>query len=235
MLLKQQHNILKTILQIMQNTFASVEIQANNYCENTTQIYNSYCLAEVYKKLAKTYNYNADVFTYSFTSADVLNALNTYCDTDYREFVITQLQQLNNNNNKGEANMLKKLITCKYTGERYYNINTINASEKAELQTIVNKWKNIEGDYSSTMLQGIAHYKCDSGILTDAYSTADAVYIKKHTNNAEEVEDAFYNNNVNKLQFLQCIAEQYNFSVKYKFSDEDGASLVADMEEQLVF
>ena len=83
--LKQQTTILKTILQIMQNTFASVEVQANNYCENTTQVYNSYCLAEVYKQLAKTYNINADV----------LNALNTYCDTDYREFVITKLQQLN--------------------------------------------------------------------------------------------------------------------------------------------
>ncbi len=61
--------------------------------------------------------------------------------------------------------MLKKLITCKYTAERYYAINTINATEKAELQTIVNKYKNIEGDYSSTMLQGIAHYMCDSGIF----------------------------------------------------------------------
>ena len=93
--LKQQTTILKTILQIMQNTFASVEVQANNYCENTTQVYNGYCLAEVYKQLAKTYNINADVFTYNFNNADVLNALNTYCDTDYREFVITKLQQLN--------------------------------------------------------------------------------------------------------------------------------------------
>ena len=241
MLLQQQHKILKTILQIMQNTFASVEIQANNYCENTTQIYNSYCLAEVYKQLAKTYNYNADVFTYSFTSADVLNALNTYCDTDYREFVITQLEKLNNN--KGEANMLKKLITCKYTGERYYNINTINASEKAELQSLVNKWKNIEGDYSSTMLQGIAHYMCDSGIQTDAYSIADAVYIDKNLSKyygaeGDNTTDAFMealNKNINKLQFLQCVRELYNFSVKYKFNDEDVCSLVADMEEQLVF
>ena len=28
--------------------------------------------------------------------------------------------------------------------------------------------------------EGIAHYKCDSGILTDAYSIADAVFIKQN-------------------------------------------------------
>ena len=35
------------------------------------------------------------------------------------------------------ANM-RKLIKCKYTNERYYAINTINAVETAELQTILN-------------------------------------------------------------------------------------------------
>ena len=136
--------------------------------------------------------------------------------------------------------MLKKLITCKYTNEKYYAINTINANEKAELQTIVNKYKNIEGDYSVTMLQGIAHYKCDSGIMTDAYSVADAIYIDKNLSKyygeeGDDTTDAFMealDKNVNKLQFLQCVREQYNFSVKYKFNDEDVANLVADLEEE---
>ena len=136
--------------------------------------------------------------------------------------------------------MLKKLITCKYTNESYYAINTINANEKAELQTIVNKYKNIEGDYSVTMLQGIAHYKCDSGIMTDAYSVADAIYIDKNLSKyygeeGDDTTDAFMealDKNVNKLQFLQCVREQYNFSVKYKFNDEDVANLVADLEEE---
>ena len=136
--------------------------------------------------------------------------------------------------------MLKKLITCKYTNEKYYAINTINANEKAELQTIVNKYKNIEGDYSVTMLQGIAHYKCDSGIMTDAYSVADAIYIDKNLSKyygeeGDDTTDAFMealDKNVNKLQFLQCVREQYDFSVKYKFNDEDVANLVADLEEE---
>lgn len=139
--------------------------------------------------------------------------------------------------------MLKKLIQCKYTNEWYYAINTINATEKAELQTIVNKWANIEGDYSSTMLQGIAHYKCDSGIMTDAYSVDDAVYIDKHLSKYygeedDNTTDAFMealDANIHKLQFLQCVRELYNFSVKYKFDDEAVCSLASDMEEQLVF
>ena len=133
--------------------------------------------------------------------------------------------------------MLKKLIKCEYTNNYYYAINTINANEKAELQTIVNKYANIEGDYSSTMLQGIAHYKCDSGILTDAYSIADAVFIKQNANSNADVEvtDAFYNENADKLQFLQCIAELYKFSVKYKFDDEEVATLIVNMEEQVMY
>ena len=51
--------------------------------------------------------------------------------------------------------MLKKLIKCEYTNNYYYAINTINANEKAELQTIVNKYANIEGDYRYTGI-GIA-------------------------------------------------------------------------------
>ena len=107
--------------------------------------------------------------------------------------------------------MLKKLITCKYTAERYYAINTINATEKAELQTIVNKYANIEGDYSSTMLQGIAHYKCDSGIQTDAYSKADVLYLNKNFKQYYDDEgyetDAFYvalaeAKHENNLQFI---------------------------------
>ena len=138
--------------------------------------------------------------------------------------------------------MLKKLITCKYTNERYYAINTINANEKAELQTIVNKYTNIEGDYSTTLLQGVAHYKCDSGIMSDAYSVADAIYIDKNLSKyygeeGDDTTDAFMealDANVNNLQFLQCVRELYDFSVKYKFDDEEVCSLASDMEEEQV-
>ena len=139
--------------------------------------------------------------------------------------------------------MLKKLIKCEYTNNYYYAINTINANEKAELQTIVNKYANIEGDYSTTLLQGVAHYKCDSGIMSDAYSVADAIYIDKNLSKyygeeGDDTTDAFMealNANVNKLQFLQCVRELYDFSVKYKFDDEAVCSLASDMEEQVMY
>ena len=137
--------------------------------------------------------------------------------------------------------MLKKLIKCNYTNEAYYNIKTINAVETAELQTILNKWKNIEGDYSTTLLQGLAHYKCDSGIQTDAYSKADVEYLNKHFKQYYDAEgyetDAFYvalaeAKHEANLQFIMCGWDINKFCAKYKFNDEAVFSLIATMEEE---
>jgi hypothetical protein len=48
------------------------------------------------------------------------------------------------------------------------------------MQALVNKYAHIEGDYESTMLGGIVHGYCDSGILTDAYSVEDAELVAKY-------------------------------------------------------
>ena len=69
------------------------------------------------------------------------------------------------------------------------------------------------------------------------------IYIDKHLSKYygeedDNTTDAFMealDANIHKLQFLQCVRELYNFSVKYKFDDEAVCSLVADMEEQVVF
>ncbi len=138
------------------------------------------------------------------------------------------------------ANM-RKLIKCKYTNESYYAINTINAVEKQALQKILNKWKNIEGDYSLTLLQGLAHYKCDSGIQTDAYSKADVLYLNKNFKQYYDDEgyetDAFYvalaeAKHENNLQFIMCGWDIQKFCTKYKFNDEEVFSLIATMEEE---
>tara|TARA_B100000029_G_scaffold493322_1_gene555669 strand:- start:546 stop:956 length:411 start_codon:yes stop_codon:yes gene_type:complete len=136
--------------------------------------------------------------------------------------------------------MLKKLIQCKYTNEWYYAINTINASEKAELQTIVNKYKEVVGDYCATLIGGIAHYMCDSGIMSDAYSRKDVDYINKnlkHLISDEEGEtEAFYEAlhlHENELEFMLCLAELNAFSEKYKYNNEEVISLASDMDEQL--
>lgn len=41
-------------------------------------------------------------------------------------------------------------------------------------QAIVDKYSNIDGDYEATVLQGVWHAYCDSGIMTDALSVEDA-------------------------------------------------------------
>ena len=55
-----------------------------------------------------------------------------------------------------------------------YNFSTLTQQQKDAMQALVNKYAHVEGSYESTMLGGIVHAYCDSGILTDAYSVQDA-------------------------------------------------------------
>ena len=61
-----------------------------------------------------------------------------------------------------------------------YDFSTLTQAQKDALQALVNKYKDVEGDYESTMLGGIVHGYCDSGILTDAYSVEDAELVAKY-------------------------------------------------------
>jgi hypothetical protein len=58
------------------------------------------------------------------------------------------------------------------------------------MQALVNKYAHVEGSYESTMLGGIVHAYCDSGILTDAYSAEDAELVAKYF--TEEAQDSGY-------------------------------------------
>jgi len=42
------------------------------------------------------------------------------------------------------------------------------------IRNVVTQYANIKGAYASTVLQGIAHFYADSGIITDAYAAHDA-------------------------------------------------------------
>ena len=83
---------------------------------------------------------------------------------------------------------------------------------------------------------------CDSGIMSDAYSSKDVDYINKnlkHLISDEEGEtEAFYEAlhlHENELEFMLCLHELNAFSEKYKYNNEEVISLASDMEEQLVF
>jgi len=71
-----------------------------------------------------------------------------------------------------------------------YNFNTLTQAQKDAMQALVNKYAHVEGSYESTMLGGIVHAYCDSGILTDAYSAEDAELVAKYF--TEEAQDSGY-------------------------------------------
>ena len=61
-----------------------------------------------------------------------------------------------------------------------YNFSTLTQAQKDAMQALVNKYAHVEGSYESTMLGGIVHGYCDSGILTDAYSVEDAALVAQY-------------------------------------------------------
>ena len=71
-----------------------------------------------------------------------------------------------------------------------YNFSTLTQAQKDAMQALVNKYAHVEGSYESTMLGGIVHAYCDSGILTDAYSTDDAELVAKYF--TQEAQDSGY-------------------------------------------
>ena len=51
-----------------------------------------------------------------------------------------------------------------------YNLTN---EQKEQILKVVDKYKFITGNYSSTMIQGVGHAYCDSGIISDAWADED--------------------------------------------------------------
>ena len=120
----------------------------------------------------------------------------------------------------------------------------LTAQQRDELTAHVKKWANIDGDYEATMLGGIWHYRCDSGIFEDALSVADREWIEANTTDSDgkilkkyEDEDGFYTDDYYELitnADLQCneaMGEQYDFARKHDLDDEDIARECKFIEE----
>jgi hypothetical protein len=56
----------------------------------------------------------------------------------------------------------------------------LNNTQKEKLLEIINKYKFIEGNYSSTMIQGVGHAYCDSGILSDGWAVEDVEILSEY-------------------------------------------------------
>jgi len=129
--LTQQTQVLNFCLETMQQTFKQAETETvsfenktyNNYCETSVRIYDSYCLADVYKQLASTYNTDDDeLLSYSFTATDVKDALNSNLETEYRESVHEWLMQYNDNLSVAIYGETFKQY-CKRVREEFANYN----------------------------------------------------------------------------------------------------------------
>jgi len=122
----------------------------------------------------------------------------------------------------------------------------LTAQQRDELTAHVKKWANIEGDYEATMLGGIWHYRCDSGIFEDALSVADREWITANTTDSDgkllekycfdeemcDYTDDYYELITSAdLQCNEAMGEQYDFAQKHGLDDEDVARECKFIEE----
>jgi hypothetical protein len=77
-------------------------------------------------------------------------------------------------------------------------IAVISNKQCSAMEAIIAQWQHVAGDYASTMLYGIVHAFCDSGICTDALSVDDAkraFAAGLYNSNSDDDCDAFIHNN----------------------------------------
>jgi len=58
-----------------------------------------------------------------------------------------------------------------------YNLTN---EQKEALFKVVDKYKFIEGNYEATMIQGVGHAFCDSGIISDAWAVEDVNILSEY-------------------------------------------------------
>jgi len=77
------------------------------------------------------------------------------------------------------------LLAFEASGD-YNEYDNFTDAQKETILSVIDKYKFIEGNYSSTMIQGVGHAYCDSGILSDGWAEEDVEILSKYLR--EEVE-----------------------------------------------
>jgi len=113
----------------------------------------------------------------------------------------------------------------------------LNTTQTAALTAIVTAHANIAGSYSTTMLHGIACYMCNSGIVEDAFSFDDSVFVNKHyahlAQNEDNLETYYAAIFASSLQFVHAINAFEKFALQLNLCEESVASLAAQIEENV--
>jgi hypothetical protein len=116
----------------------------------------------------------------------------------------------------------------------------MTAELQTEMNVLLNTYKHIEGDYESTLIGGVWHYLCDSGILTDAFSVNDRKIVDEKLAHLLEVEEDGYKvetdewyialHKMGELEFNKIRDAFTSMYDKYKVCDEDLARELRFME-----
>jgi hypothetical protein len=85
--------------------------------------------------------------------------------------------------------------------------------KNTQAQAIIDTFSNIKGSYESTVLTGVWHAYCDSGIMTDAFSINDVKRINKakltafaDENGLQEISNAVNAiDNKGELDCVKCV------------------------------
>ena len=65
----------------------------------------------------------------------------------------------------------------------------LTIEQKETLFKVVDKYKFIAGNYETTMIQGVGHAYCDSGIMSDAWADEDVEILNKYLRDTVEGTD----------------------------------------------
>jgi len=114
----------------------------------------------------------------------------------------------------------------------------ITTEVAAQLNNILRQYRGIEGDYCSTLIKGMWHFLCDSGIKDDSFSVADTQWIDKHAAQYADDDSSFYDLDtyydiVCSAEHLDCnrlLAELTELADSTGIHIEDLARELKDME-----
>ena len=112
----------------------------------------------------------------------------------------------------------------------------INAQLSKQLDALVVKYMDIAGDYESTLIKGMWHYLCDSGIQSDSWSKRDAVLIEQRLGEADyeddEAYDAYYEAlyAMDDLDCIQLLNELQELALQHNVDADDLARELAERD-----
>lgn len=137
-----------------------------------------------------------------------------------------------------ECGMYESHCECPSDKEVLEADSGISQEAEREVRELVKKFKNIEGDYEPTLLQGVAHYLTDSGIYSDAFSAKDREWLDanlSHLLDDDGYETDEWNEaaiNSDELEANDVLNILYDISERTGANVEKLADLAVELEER---